>query len=334
MTDHDIAMTVNKLRDIAKEYGQTQQLRERIASVVVPLLSASKPAAQAHCQCSACKPGTIHASDCAVHNAPALPVGECDCGIAAPAQSAEPDIKVLVNRFLAWPLPQTVCSDGCVINSSYAFPRSGTNLLNADEAEAMLRHVLAAPQPSPTAVVLDDERAAFEAWGNETFNYGFQPDTWDAGEELPVAREACYQHEGTQMAWEGWQARATIPQPVAQPVEQISPIIGTQAPFSNCRFKFCDLPGQCRDEGKCHHPAVPAAQPVEQTRALTEDARDSARYRWLRDKSEPGICAFYLSVGKAFDGVKFKRETVDAAIDAQIEADRTAARPASGETAC
>jgi hypothetical protein len=44
MNENDIALTVNRLRDIAKEYGQTQQLRERIAAVVVPLLSASKPA--------------------------------------------------------------------------------------------------------------------------------------------------------------------------------------------------------------------------------------------------------------------------------------------------
>lgn len=50
------------------------------------------------------------------------------------------------------------------------------------------------------------------------------------------------------------------------------------------------------------------------------DALDAARYRWLRDKSEPGICAFYLSVGKAFDGVKFTQETVDQAIDDQIAA--------------
>lgn len=49
-------------------------------------------------------------------------------------------------------------------------------------------------------------------------------------------------------------------------------------------------------------------------------AKDAARYRWLRDKSEPGICAFYLSVGKAFDGVKFNQGTVDEAIDAQIAA--------------
>jgi len=53
------------------------------------------------------------------------------------------------------------------------------------------------------------EREAFEAWGNETFNYGFQPETWDDGAG-PVAREAQYTHEGTQMAWEGWQARAAL----------------------------------------------------------------------------------------------------------------------------
>ncbi|CAM2142560.1 protein of unknown function [Pararobbsia alpina] len=53
------------------------------------------------------------------------------------------------------------------------------------------------------------------------------------------------------------------------------------------------------------------------------EARDAARYRWLRDISEPGICAFYLSVGQAFHGVRFKRETVDEAIDAQIARNST-----------
>jgi hypothetical protein len=33
----------------------------------------------AHCQCPACINGTIHASDCAVHNAPAYANGPCDC---------------------------------------------------------------------------------------------------------------------------------------------------------------------------------------------------------------------------------------------------------------
>lgn len=31
------------------------------------------------CQCSHCKV-TPHASDCALHNEPALPIGPCDCG--------------------------------------------------------------------------------------------------------------------------------------------------------------------------------------------------------------------------------------------------------------
>ena len=35
-----------------------------------------------YCQCEACVGGSIHASDCAVHNAPALPKGPCDCGEA------------------------------------------------------------------------------------------------------------------------------------------------------------------------------------------------------------------------------------------------------------
>jgi len=52
------------------------------------------------------------------------------------------DKKTLVDRFLAWPLPKTVAADPCVMNSSYPYPRYGTNLLSATEAEAMLIYVL------------------------------------------------------------------------------------------------------------------------------------------------------------------------------------------------
>ena len=31
-------------------------------------------------------------------------------------------------------------------------------------------------------------------------------------------------------------------------------------PYDNCSFLLCDLPGQCRGEGKCHHPARPACK--------------------------------------------------------------------------
>ncbi|MGZ9893073.1 hypothetical protein ACXXNA_05895 [Bordetella bronchiseptica] len=51
---------------------------------------------------------------------------------------------------------------------------------------------------------------------------------------------------------------------------QASPVAGGAAheplpgrfkpPFDNCSFRMCDLPGQCRGEGKCHHPVSAAPQ--------------------------------------------------------------------------
>lgn len=64
------------------------------------------------------------------------------------ARDPETELNNLVNRFLAWPIPQSVCSDGCVTNSAYALPRSGTNLLNADEAKQMIRYLLEAQEHS------------------------------------------------------------------------------------------------------------------------------------------------------------------------------------------
>jgi hypothetical protein len=50
------------------------------------IYTAAQPA---HCQCTACKDGIIHASDCAVHNGPAYPAGECDCGVAQEIEQSE-----------------------------------------------------------------------------------------------------------------------------------------------------------------------------------------------------------------------------------------------------
>jgi len=36
------------------------------------------------------------------------------------------------------------------------------------------------------------------------------------------------------------------------------PAESTRTPFVNCRFRECDLPGQCHGEGACHHPKAPA----------------------------------------------------------------------------
>ncbi|MFM0405250.1 hypothetical protein [Paraburkholderia dipogonis] len=104
-------------------------------------------------------------------------------------------------------------------------------------AEAMYRAMIAAspaaPQPSPTAVVLD-ERAEFEAWWVREVPERYRADTLRV---LKQSREldGAYGIGKSQAAWEGWQARSV-------------------------------------------------AQPVEQTWALTDDARDAARYRWLRQQ--------------------------------------------------
>jgi hypothetical protein len=46
----------------------------------------------------------------------------------------------LVDRFLAWPLPQSVCSDLCATKQGYPH-RSGTTLLSADEAKQMVEYL-------------------------------------------------------------------------------------------------------------------------------------------------------------------------------------------------
>lgn len=53
----------------------------------------------------------------------------------------------LVNRFLQWKLPDTVCADMCATDREYAkrFPgtRCGTNLLSANETRQMIQYLLA-----------------------------------------------------------------------------------------------------------------------------------------------------------------------------------------------
>lgn len=62
-----------------------------------------------------------------------------------------PDVKAMVDRFLSWRLPATFAPDGWVrfvppAGASDADPSwpVGTNLFSAEQAEAMVRHMLAA----------------------------------------------------------------------------------------------------------------------------------------------------------------------------------------------
>lgn len=69
---------------LTPEFNEGRESFEELAPSRVTLAAKPQAAEQSHCMCPACKDGTIHASDCAVHNAPALPVGECNCSKSQP----------------------------------------------------------------------------------------------------------------------------------------------------------------------------------------------------------------------------------------------------------
>jgi hypothetical protein len=50
--------------------------------------------------------------------------------------------------------------------------------------------------------------------------------------------------------WTAWQA--------ARQSSQSEPVANKQTPYANCQFQICDLPGQCKGAGRCHHPITVA----------------------------------------------------------------------------
>lgn len=66
---------------------------------------------------------------------------------APPAPSTRTfDLDRMVQRFLSWPLPESVRPDDCAMSPDYPH-RYGTSLLTADEAKAMLLHVIGESVP-------------------------------------------------------------------------------------------------------------------------------------------------------------------------------------------
>lgn len=55
----------------------------------------------------------------------------------------ETEVKRMVEAFLCWPIPSSVRPDDCVMDRDYPH-RRGTNLLTADEATQMVKHILSA----------------------------------------------------------------------------------------------------------------------------------------------------------------------------------------------
>lgn len=99
------------------------------------------------------------------------PISANQAGMAL-AQLGRTRLDAMADRFLSWPLPASVCADGCTTNRDYPHPRSGTNLLTAVEARQMLEHVLSgasAPSAIGTRDAALEEAAAIcdqqaEAW--------------------------------------------------------------------------------------------------------------------------------------------------------------------------
>ena len=74
------------------------------------------------------------------------------------------EMKAMVDRFLQWPLPKSVCSDLCVTDPKYPYSRVGTNLLTAPEAQQMLEYVLSAAPQSSDGWIPQEVYEALLAW--------------------------------------------------------------------------------------------------------------------------------------------------------------------------
>lgn len=100
------------------------------------------------CSCGIKAPGThFHAEDCtfrimrdAMAEITTLRAVQKMRLNVKPAASGT-TIDTLVDRFLTWKLPESVCSDLCASRRGYP-NRTGTNLLSADEARLMIEHLL------------------------------------------------------------------------------------------------------------------------------------------------------------------------------------------------
>ena len=90
--------------------------------------------------------------DCNLPVACAAPSSIVPTGMEIMSQTGPTRLDVLVDRFLAWHLPESVCSDSCATERGNP-NRTGTNLLAADEARQMLEHVLQGFVPSAIAPI-------------------------------------------------------------------------------------------------------------------------------------------------------------------------------------
>ena len=68
-------------------------------------------------------------------------------------------------------------------------------------------------------------------------------------------------------------------------------------PFSNCSFRICDLPGQCRAEGECHHPKDKQPRECAASAPTLSAAEREAFSNWWQAKLNAGESPFDIALG-------------------------------------
>ncbi len=168
------------------------------------------------------------------------------------------------------------------------------------------------------------ERERFEAWATEK-KWGIKPARGESADD--------YMEGDTEIAWMGWQARAALDQakPVAREPASERPtaadaggLSGVQQPKLQVPRTYQQTPKE-RDAIERYGMACARAASAQ---GLT-DAKDAARYRWLRDpETNPGLVLDKVTGEVPADGIGGGYRTyeyrsgdeLDAAIDAAIAA--------------
>ena len=93
-------------------------------------------------------------------------------------------------------------------------------------------------------------------------------------------------------------------------------------PFGNCQYKHCDLPGQCRGEGECHHPTKESTaalqKRIEELEAVIskkDEALEEAKQNVDIMQRTPCLCGTeHEAVCPYCDNSRIFREAVDNAL--------------------